>query len=122
MQGNQGSQGGQGPQGLQGSQGSQGTQGLQGSQGAQWSAQGTIVATNSTQSTSNNGSVSVACPATHPYALGGGFAGSTTDAYYMYISRPVFTAGSAATGWQYSWGGAASNAQRTYTVYAICSK
>ncbi len=81
-----------------------------------------MVVTNAVTSSANTGNVAVACPAAQPYALGGGFAGSHTDTYYMYISKPVFTGSGPATGWQYSWGGTSNSGNRTYTVYAICSK
>lgn len=103
--------GAQGPQGFQGSQGAAGAQSL----GAQ-----TIVRTATTSGA--NAVTSVACVASHPYAVGGGASLSSGGGNgELAATNPTGgSTSSPATGWQARI--IAGNTSSVLTVYVICSQ
>lgn len=117
-----GATGAVGPAGPAGNTGPAGTTGAAGPAGpAGPSTAGT--AGLKTEVVSNTGTsvatVSVACPADHPYALGGGYDDSSADEPAL-IDRPTIASNGTADGWTVEAAGTGSGL--TVVAYAICSE
>ena len=122
-----GAQGPPGPTGATGSTGATGAQGPKGDTGATGATgatgpttmANTIVETTTTLNINSNGMLSVSCPPSHPYAIGGGYYCENPNSIPV-LSEP--TGGSttnAATGWLAMWYPVQTNDE--FSVWVICS-
>ncbi|MGA2698373.1 MAG: collagen-like protein [Methanoregula sp.] len=113
-----GPQGSKGDTGATGATGAQGPPGPTGATGPTTMAN-TIVETTTTLNINSNGMLSVSCPQSHPYAIGGGYYCENPNSIPV-LSEP--TGGSttnAATGWLAMWYPVQTNDE--FSVWVICS-